>query len=131
MLISSLYRITSLFVLSCTPFTAYAASAGLRFDTLNSTIRIIADGVVSSTGYLMFTLGVVAFLTGLTQFIWNIRNGADGKEATNGKQFMKWGLIGLFVMFSFWGIIIFAQNILQVKGSSTITPPVYHFKIQQ
>lgn len=50
-------------------------------------------------------LALLVFLWGLAKFIFRI-GGADGEKAvTDGKNLMKWGLIALFIMLSFWAII--------------------------
>jgi hypothetical protein len=64
---------------------------------------------------------MVAFFFGIVQFIWGTRDG-DPTRAKNGKNFMLWGLIALFVMFSVWGIITYVQQIFGVT-QNTITIP--------
>ncbi len=97
--------------------------AAVNFGTLSDLANTLADTVVTSLGYLMFTLAVVAFFWGIVQFIWAARQGDAGKGVANGKQFMLWGLISLFVMFSVWGIIQFAQKVLDIKGETSIVIP--------
>jgi len=112
--------------LCAAPTLAFAASS-LSFGTLNELATTVADGVVRSVGYLLFTLGVVAFLAGMVKFIWAARNGSQGDDIKNGKQFMLWGLIALFVMFSVWGIITFVQGVFEIKGQNTIVIPNVRF----
>ncbi len=112
--------------LCVTPTIAFAATS-LSFGTLNELATTVADGVVRSVGYLLFTLGVVAFLAGMVKFIWAARNGSQGDDIKNGKQFMLWGLIALFVMFSVWGIITFVQGVFEIKGQNTIVIPNVRF----
>lgn len=102
------------------PVSLYAAAT---FGTLVDLANTLAGGVVTSLGYLMFTLAVVAFFWGIVQFIWSARQGGDGKGMENGKQFMLWGLIALFVMFSVWGIITFTQGVFGIKGETNIVIP--------
>lgn len=97
--------------------------AGGPLGSLVDLANTLATGVVTSLGYLMFTVAVVAFLFGMVQFIWAARNGDAGKGVENGKQFMLWGLIALFVMFSVWGIIKFTQGVFNIQGQTTITIP--------
>ena len=102
------------------PNFLYAAGPlGSLVDLANT----LAGGVVTSLGYLMFTLAVVAFLWGMVNFIWAARNGDSGKGFENGKQFMMWGLVSLFVMFSVWGIIKFAQNVFSIQNETSIIIP--------
>jgi hypothetical protein len=43
---------------------------------------------------------------------------------------MMWGLIGLFVMFSVWGIVKFAQGVFGIQGDNVITVPNLRFGLQ-
>ena len=56
---------------------------------------------------VLFALAFVVFLWGVVQFI---MNSADEAERAKGKQFMLWGIIGLFVMFSVWGLVSILQK---------------------
>jgi hypothetical protein len=52
-----------------------------------------------------------------------IRSGAGGeKSAEEGKSIMVWGVVGLFVAFSIWGIIRFIQSELKL-------PPVQNVNV--
>ena len=90
---------------------------------LDELITTFNKTVVKSLGVLFLSLGVVAFFFGVLQYIWGIREG-DSKKVTDGKQFMIWGLVGLFVMFSVYGIIKFGQGIIfNGKNVNTIVIP--------
>jgi hypothetical protein len=83
--------------------------------TFNSTI-------VKALGTLFISGSVVAFFFGLMNFIWGMRNG-DTKVITNGKDFMIWALVALFVMFSVYGIVKFFQGLVPGLNSNTISIP--------
>jgi len=51
---------------------------------------------------LLVALAVVYFLWGVVKFIINID---DESARTEGKRHMVWGIIGIFIMISVWGII--------------------------
>ncbi len=104
-------------------FVPVSAHAALGFGSLIELADTLAGGVVTSLAYLMFTVAVVAFFFGIVKFIWAARNGDAGKGVENGKQFMLWGLIALFVMFSVWGIIQFAQGVFGIRGENSIVIP--------
>jgi len=114
-------RIIALVSILVFPNFLYATTGPL--GSLVDLANTLAGDVVTSLGYLMFTLAVVAFFAGIVKFIWAIRNGDSGKEVENGKQFMLWGLIALFVMFSVWGIIKFTQGIFNIQGQTSIIIP--------
>lgn len=60
--------------------------------------NVLANGVLP----LLITLAVIGFVYGIVKYFLNPDNEEKRK---NGKEFMTWGLISLFVMVSFWGII--------------------------
>ncbi len=51
---------------------------------------------------LVFAIALLIFFYGLFQFI---RSASDGKERSDGKKKIIWGLVGMFIMFSAYGII--------------------------
>ena len=76
-------------------------------DTLRDLIMNFVVGCIfTRVGYLLIAFAVVIFLWGVFQFI---RAGGDEKTQA-GKEFMFWGIVGLFVMVSVWGIVAILQN---------------------
>lgn len=62
----------------------------------------------------------LAFAACIFYFFWGIakymRAGAGSEEAAKeGKNIMIWGVVGIFVAFSIWGIIALIQNELGIK----------------
>jgi hypothetical protein len=55
-------------------------------------------------------LGAVAFLA----FVWGIarfiKSAGSEKEVKNSKNILIWGVVGLFVLVTIWGIISFLQS---------------------
>ena len=99
------------------PFYVRAAS------TLNT---LMADATtfvvsVSKTGALVC---FVAFFFGLAKFIYNEGNAAQKEKS---KAIMTWGILGVFVLVTIWGIIGFIQSSVgntAGPGTITITKPV-------
>ncbi|MEX0932473.1 MAG: hypothetical protein WDZ61_01075 [Parcubacteria group bacterium] len=65
-------------------------------------VRIIIN-LINPLLILIAGLALLAFFWGLAKFIFRV--GGDEKAVDEGKRLMVWGLIGLFVMVSFLGII--------------------------
>ena len=65
-------------------------------------------GLISLVLPVIAGLAFLAFLWGLAKFMFRVDG--DEKAITEGKKLMIWGLIALFVMLSFWGIINFATR---------------------
>lgn len=120
--------LTGAFLL-CTSFaSAQVSVAGAQqgMNTFAGLINTFNTTVVKALGTLFLSGAVVAFFFGVAKFIWGLRTGVE-KAITDGKQFMLWGLIALFVMFSVYGIIKFAQNIIPGLNSDTITIPSVNY----
>jgi hypothetical protein len=92
------------------------------FVTLGGLIRSFTDNIVTALVALLLGLATVAFFYGIVQYIWALRDG-NGEKAKNGRSFMVWGLIALFVMVSVWGIIKYAQGVFGIPQDSSITVP--------
>lgn len=86
---------------------------------LANTLNQIA-ALVNNLVPLLLAIAVLLFLWGLVKFIANI---GDETARAAGKSLMIWGMIALFVMVSFWGIIGYVQESLGLTGQPIITPP--------
>ncbi|TSC86486.1 MAG: Uncharacterized protein G01um10148_472 [Parcubacteria group bacterium Gr01-1014_8] len=63
--------------------------------------------ILDPTIYLILTAGLLLFIYGLVLFIYKMREGSDYKE---GLSHMLWGIIGMFIMVSVYGIIALIIN---------------------
>lgn len=79
-----------------------------------------AFGIVTNTLIpLAFALCLLYFFWGVAKYI---RTGAASeKDAEAGKQIMIWGVVGLFVAFSIWGIIKFIQSELNITPIQNVS----------
>ena len=74
---------------------------------------VLSKGVIP----LLIGVAVAAFIYGIIQYFLNPDNEEKRKA---GKSFMVWGIISLFIMVSFWGIV----NILQGTFTSGVSSEV-------
>ncbi|HEY4517196.1 MAG TPA: hypothetical protein VJG64_04600 [Candidatus Paceibacterota bacterium] len=65
------------------------------------------DAILNPAILVVFTLGFFLFVWGLVQFLKALNEGGDAKE---GKQHMLWGVAGMFIMVSVYGIIALISN---------------------
>ena len=70
---------------------------------LNGVIREIINPVVA----ILFTAAIVVFFWGMIQFIYSA---GDDTKRNLGKQHMLWGVIGVFIMLSAFGILTLFTN---------------------
>ena len=70
--------------------------------TAQSIIDKITATIFQPIAYLLFSLGFLVFMWGMVEFIANPTNSATKEK---GKQHMIFGVLGLLIMVSVWGII--------------------------
>jgi len=82
------------------------ASIETLVDSVN---KVIIDPII----VFLFALAVVYFLYGLVEYLLN----PDSEEVhKKSKSHMMWGIIGMFIMFSVFGIIKIITNTLGVSN---------------
>lgn len=81
--------------------------------TVNGLLGNIATFILNPIILLGFVIATIYLFYGIVQLIWK----SDGSDLEKNKQNVIWGIIGLFVMFSVFGILRF------VLGALGITTP--------
>jgi hypothetical protein len=78
---------------------------------------------------LAFSLCLLYFFWGIAKYV---RSGAGGESAAKeGKKVMVYGLIGLFVAFSVWGIITFMRSELGIPDiKNAERPPIDNVNVK-
>lgn len=72
--------------------------------------RIVTQ-VIDPTVKVIFTLGLFFFIWGLVRYLWELK---DGKSDGDGRMHMLWGLVGMLIMVSVYGIIALIMNTLGI-----------------
>lgn len=105
-------KIISLGIVLTTPILAFAADQ-------------IAAIIFQLTGYLSFflpaliTIAIIYFVWGVVQFM----TSADEEQKKMGRSKIINGLIGLFVIVSFWGLIAIVKNSFNIVDVPVSTMP--------
>jgi len=94
--ISSYFAVLGVLV----PQIAYAQVCTL--SNVTSLINCITGIITGSIIQLLVALAVVFFLWGAAKFI---RNAEDSGKREEGRMFMLWGIIALFVIVAVWGLV--------------------------
>ena len=95
-----------------TPMVALAARFNDAAELLNFFTNFIRVSVIP----FLIALAVIYFLWGVGKFI---KNADNETERETGKKFMIYGIIGLFVIVAFWGIV---QVLINTFGTDSILP---------
>lgn len=85
-------------------------------DLLNFASCTIANAVVP----LLVAIAVAFFIWGIITYFLNPDNEEKKKE---GKSYLLWGLIALFVMTSFWGLVNILSNTFDTGNNNKINMP--------
>lgn len=120
---SRLSRIAPVLVVAALalPFIAFAAAIG---GNAVDNVTPVANSVLATVQVLVtvvFTLSIVAFGWGIVQFIFA---GGDPAGIAKAKAFLLWGVIGMAVMASIFGLIGFLRTYFGVAGGGlTVNQP--------
>ena len=77
----------------------------------------IVTYVIDPAVKVIFTLGLFMFFYGLVEYLWQLK---DGKADGDGRKHMLWGLVGMLIMVSVYGIIALIMNTLGIDfGTAT------------
>lgn len=77
-------------------------------------INRFVDYIINPAILVVFSAGFFLFVWGLVQFLWSL----EGGEIDNGKRHMLWGIVGMLVMVSVYGIIAIIDNTFQLQLSN-------------
>ncbi len=106
-------------VASFLPITTYAACIPGNLNAPTAPPSDFKDFVCHATNFIgillpfVSTVAVLVFFWGIAKFI---NSAGDEKKVQDGKKFLFWGVIILFVMFSIWGFLQFFSNSLFGPG---------------
>ena len=75
-------------------------------NAASNLVNKFVDYIINPAILIIFAAGFFLFVWGLVQFLWNLDEGAQ----SDGKQHMLWGIVGMLIMISVYGIIGLIDN---------------------
>jgi hypothetical protein len=81
----------------------------MEVGAVDSLLAKLWEQIFNPIIWLVAVIALAWFLWGLALFILNL-GGKDDRKLNEGKRQMLWGIVGLFIIFSVWGIISVLQN---------------------
>jgi hypothetical protein len=90
---------------------AYAATTNTT-ATFASVVDPIIKNIVDPLVLLAFAVAIFVFVWGIYQMF---SNGDDPSARSTGQSHMIWGIVGIAIMLSAWGIIYFILNTISGK----------------
>ena len=111
-------RIMKKFIIAGLAAAPFLASAQTLFN-LESLVRSIGR-LINLALPIVVAIALLSFFWGLVKFIFAA---SDESKQAEGRRLMIWGLVGLFVMVSVWGLVRFIGDALGVGQGDTISVP--------
>lgn len=93
-------------------------NCGAGITDLTSIINFFTCVIINSVVPMLVALAVIGFIYGIIKYFLNPDNEEKRKD---GKSFMLWGIVTLFVMVSIWGLVGILSNTF-LDGSTPILP---------
>ena len=115
---------TSYGELSCIPVKSFISPL-LAFAGEGSSDGIrhllgIAAGIIQALIPIVIGLAVLVFLWGVLKYVLSTSDGGKGE----GRTFMLWGIIALFVMVSVWGLVNILRDSLGLNLATPTAPRI-------
>jgi hypothetical protein len=82
-------------------------------SAISGILSKVMDNVVIPLVEFVFALAMVLFFWGIFQYF--IKSD-DGAKRAEGAQSILWGIVGMFIMVSVWGIIRFVLSSINVQS---------------
>ena len=99
--------------------TVFAEYSCNDFSSIGGVLTFFTCTINNVVVNLLFSIAMVAFIYGIIQYFLFPDNEEKRKQ---GKSYMMWGLISLFVMVSMWGIVNIFTSTFQLRNSAPGIP---------
>lgn len=100
------------------PFVTFAQQGGSS-DGIRHLLGIAA-GIIQALIPIVIGLAVLVFLWGVLRYVLSTSDGGKGE----GRTFMLWGIIALFVMVSVWGLVNILRDSLGLNLATPTAPRI-------
>lgn len=97
-------------------------------NAANDLVNRFVDIIINPAILIVFAAGFFLFVWGLVEFLWRLD---EGGENTAGKQHMIWGIVGMLIMVSVFGIISIINDTFDLDAGNpdvsrinNVAPPV-------
>jgi hypothetical protein len=96
------------------------ATTGIRQSNFKCVVGFVSDAI-NQLVLVLLGIGLLVFIWGLVKYVAAAGDEAQIKEA---KQFIVFGLIAFFIMFSVWGLVNILVGFFFPNGSGLLIPQI-------
>jgi len=93
----------------------------MKVSNFASFVSKIQSEILSPLVYLLISVAVIIFLWGVVKYI---KSADSEEERIKAKDFIMYGIIGIFVMVSVWGLVNILSGTFPMDKNAP-TPPTY------
>ncbi len=79
-------------------------------DAASNIMQRLNTYIIDPAILIVFALGFLLFVYGLVEFLWALNDDGRGQRHEAGKQHMLWGIVGMLIMVSVYGILELLDN---------------------
>ncbi|MFH1454761.1 MAG: hypothetical protein ABIF22_00310 [bacterium] len=108
--------ISTYFILFGISFAATSNCNMINVHNFKDLVTNIISCFLNPIVILLVSFSIVIFIWGVFKFI-----KAEGDDKQAGREFMFWGIVGIFVIVSLWGLVSILQSTFTLNGND-ITP---------
>ena len=94
---------------------------GCATGNFQQLISCVTSTILNPLVGLLIGVALVVFLWGIVKYI---SSGADSTKRKEGAALVFYGVIGLFVMISVWGLVSFLTNTFFGSSGPAVNPPI-------
>ncbi|MEK7170423.1 MAG: pilin [Patescibacteria group bacterium] len=94
------------------PFVAFAADAGNAEDDNLANLIAQINAVINTIVPFLVGLAVLIIIWGVFNYI---SGAGDEEKRAQAKQYIVWGVVGVFIMLSVWGLVNVLVNSFDLK----------------
>lgn len=91
-----------------------AVSSGDQITSFCGLASLILGMLNSAVIPILVTIAIVFFIWGVIQYVINPNS---SEEREKGQQYMIWGIVGLFVILSIWGLVAILTGTFGISAS--------------
>ena len=116
-MLNKIYKTCFIATIAVLPMITYGA-----LDKTSAFFTSAKDIVTNILIPLAFTLALLFFFWGVAKYI---KSAGSEKDSKDSKNLLIWGIVGLFVMVTIWGIVSFLKS--DLGFGSDVGVPQIHF----